>query len=104
MLRSVAVTLLLAAAAHAETLSLPRDSPRWQLEGEAKVAEYQGRKAIRLDGGDAIVKDFAMRDGIIDVDVATTGKRGFFGFDVRIGILIFGAKLEGGGCRPLRRS
>jgi len=80
----LAVTLLLAAAAHAQTLSLPPDSPRWQLEGEAKVAEYQGRKAIRLDGGDAIVKGFALRDGIIDVDVATTAKRGFFGFDVRI--------------------
>jgi len=80
----IAVILLLAAAAHAETLFLPPDSPRWQLEGEAKAADYLGRKAIRLDGGDAIVKDFTMRDGVIDVDVATTAKRGFFGFDVRI--------------------
>ncbi len=84
MVRTIAVILLLAVASCAETLSLPPDSPRWQMEGEAKVAEYQGRKAIRLDGGDAIVKDFLMRDGVIDVDVATTAKRGFFGFDVRI--------------------
>src|SRR5215471_14588225 len=84
MVRIIATVLLLAAAALGQTLSLPPDSPRWQLDGEAKVAEFQGRKAIRLDGGDAIVKDFTMRDGVIDVDVATTAKRGFFGFDVRI--------------------
>lgn len=84
MVRTVAVSLLLTLASFGETLSLPPDSPRWQLEGEARVAEYQGRKAIRLDGGAAIVKDFTMRDGVIDADVATTAKRGFFGFDARI--------------------
>ncbi len=54
------------------------------MEGEAKVAEYLGRKAIMLNGGAAVLKHFEMRDGIIDVDVATPAKRGFFGFDVRI--------------------
>ncbi len=67
-----------------QTLSLPPDSPRWDLEGEAKPAEYQGRKALLIDGGAAVVKDFEMRDGVIDVDVATPAKRGFFGFDIRI--------------------
>jgi NADH:ubiquinone oxidoreductase subunit len=66
------------------TLSLPPDSPRWELEGQAKPAEYQGRKALLIDGGAAVVKDFEMRDGVIDVDIATPAKRGFFGFDVRI--------------------
>src|SRR5690242_2144163 len=87
MLRNLATVLLLASASFAQapqSLSLPPDSPRWQLEGEAKVADFQGRIAIRLDGGDAIVKDFTLRDGVIDVDVATTAKRGFFGFDARI--------------------
>lgn len=87
MLRTLTTILVLAAVSMAQstqTLSLPPDSPRWELQGEAKVAEYQGRKAIRLDGGAAIVKDFTMRDGVIDVDVATTAKRGFFGFDARI--------------------
>ena len=65
-------------------LSVPEDSPRWDMEGDAKVTEYLGRKAIRLNGGAAVLKDFEMRDGIIDVDVATPAKRGFFGFDVRI--------------------
>ena len=67
-----------------QTLSVPADSPRWDLQGEAKVAEYQGRKCLLLDGGAAILKDFEMRDGVIDADVAITGKRGFVGFDFRL--------------------
>ena len=41
-----------------QTLSIPADSPRWDLQGEAKVSEYLGRKCIALEGGAAIVKDF----------------------------------------------
>ena len=68
----------------AQTLSIPPDSPRWQLEGQAKPAEYLGRKCLYMDGAAAIVKDFEMRDGVLDVDVATPASRGFFGFDFRI--------------------
>jgi hypothetical protein len=71
-------------AAPPQTLSVPPDSPRWELEGQAKPAEYQGRKCLFLDGGAAILKDFEMRDGVLDVDVATPAIRGFFGFDFRI--------------------
>jgi hypothetical protein len=67
-----------------QTLSIPADSPRWDLEGQAKVAEYQGRKCLFLDGGAAVVKDFEMRDGVVDVDIATPAKRGFFGIQFRI--------------------
>jgi hypothetical protein len=65
-------------------LALPADSPRWELEGEAKPAEYQGRKCLLLSGGAASIKDFDMRDGVVDVDVATPAKRGFFGIQFRI--------------------
>ena len=65
-------------------LALPPDSPRWELEAEAKPAEYKGRACLRLDGGAAIVKDLEFRDGVIDVDVATPAKRGFFGIQFRI--------------------
>jgi len=81
------LALAFAAAAKSQTtqpLSVPPDSPRWDLQGEAKVAEYQGRKALLIDGGAAILKDFEMRDAVIDVDVATPAARGFFGFDIRI--------------------
>jgi hypothetical protein len=71
-------------AQNEQPLAVPPDSPRWQLEGNAKPAEYQGRKCLLLDGGDAVLKDFEMRDGVIDVDVATPATRGFFGFDIRI--------------------
>ncbi len=82
-----ALTLLFESAAFCQTpqtLSLPPDSTRWALEGQAKVAEYQGRKSILLDGGAATVNDFEMRDGVIDVDVATPASRGFFGIQFRI--------------------
>jgi hypothetical protein len=82
-----ALALLFESAAHSQTpqtLSIPADSPRWDLQGQAKPAEYQGRKCLLLDGGAAVLKDFEMRDGVIDVDVATPAKRGFFGFQFRI--------------------
>jgi hypothetical protein len=65
-------------------ISVPADSPRWALEGQAKPAEYQGRKCLFLDGGGATLNDFEMRDGVIDVDVATPASRGFFGIQFRI--------------------
>jgi hypothetical protein len=86
-LAACTLVLLSSAAAHsqpAQALSVPADSPRWDLEGQAKVAEYQGRKCLLLDGGAAVVKDFEMRDGVIDVDVATPANRGFFGIQFRI--------------------
>jgi hypothetical protein len=65
-------------------LAVPADSPRWQLEGQAKVAEYEGRKSVFLDGGAAVLNGFEMRDGVIDVDIATPASRGFFGIQFRI--------------------
>jgi hypothetical protein len=65
-------------------LSLSPDSPRWELEGQAKPADYQGRRCLFLDGGIAAVKDFEMRDAAIDVDIITPASRGFFGIQFRI--------------------
>jgi len=67
-----------------QPLSIPVDSPRWDLQGQAKAAEYQGRKCLFLDGGAATLKDFEMRDGIVDLDVATPASRGFFGIQFRL--------------------
>src|SRR5689334_1847937 len=67
-----------------QPLSVPPDSPRWDLQQGAQQAEYLGRKCLKLDGGAAVLKDFEMRDGVLDVDVAASAKRGFFGFDFRI--------------------
>jgi len=85
---AILMSLAATAAAISQTapppLSVPADSSRWLLEATAKVVDYQGRKAILLDGGAATLKDFEMRDGVIDVDVATSAPRGFFGFQFRI--------------------
>ena len=67
----------------AQALAIPPDSPRWELQGKASTAEYLGRKALLLDGGTATLKDFVLRDGVIDVDVATPAARGFFGIQFR---------------------
>src|SRR6516165_6472980 len=67
-----------------QALSVPPDSSQWDLQGRATRAEYQGRKCLLLDGGAAVLNAFEMRDGIIDVDVATPAKRGFFGIQFRI--------------------
>ena len=53
-----------------------KEKPRWR--------NIKAARCLLLDGGAAILKDFEMRDGVIDVDVATPAKRGFFGFDFRI--------------------
>uniref|UniRef100_Q01VM4 3-keto-disaccharide hydrolase domain-containing protein n=1 Tax=Solibacter usitatus (strain Ellin6076) TaxID=234267 RepID=Q01VM4_SOLUE len=88
MLRHLVLGVILSACAlslrAAEPLSIPADSPRWGLEGQAKPAEYQGRKCLFLDGGAAVLNDLEMRDGVIDVDVATPARRGFFGIQFRI--------------------
>ena len=84
---AVCALVLLAGSGQAPTHahSVPPDSPRWDLEGQAKPAEYQGRRCLFLDGGAAVLKDVEVRDGVIDVDVATPAARGFFGIQFRIG-------------------
>ena len=70
--------------APAQSVSVSPDSARWNLEGEAKPVEYLGRKSLYISGGGATLKDLELRDGVIDVDVATPAIRGFFGIQFRI--------------------
>ena len=86
------LTLLLAAtslipnpagAQSAGAVALPPDSAHWAFEGGAEVTEYLGRRCMMLDGGAATVKDLDLRDGVIDMDVATPAPRGFFGIQFR---------------------
>jgi hypothetical protein len=86
LLLAVSTGLLLSTTSMSgqQVLSVPPESPRWELEQNAKVADYQGRQSLMLDGGAATLKDFEMRDGVIDVDIATPAKRGFFGIQFRI--------------------
>jgi hypothetical protein len=82
-----ALALVFQLSAHSQTpqtIAVPADSPRWNLDGQARVADYQGRRSLLLNGGAATLKDFEMRDGVVDVDVATPARRGFFGIQFRI--------------------
>ena len=86
-LLSMSIALLLSVPGHSQTsqpLAVPPDSPRWDLQEEAKPVDYQGRKCLLLNGGAAVLKDFAMRDGVIDVDISTPANRGFFGIQFRM--------------------
>jgi hypothetical protein len=86
-LSAIALSLLAPCLAHAQAsaaIQLAPDSPRWEMQGKARVADYLGRPSIFLDGGAAVIKDLELRDGIIDVDVATPAARGFFGIQFRI--------------------
>jgi hypothetical protein len=65
-------------------VSVPPESPRWSLQGKANPADFLGRKCLFLDGGAAVLEDLEMRDGVVDVDVATPATRGFFGIQFRI--------------------
>jgi len=80
------VVACLAAAAHAqapEVLAVAPASPRWELQGNAKPSRVHDRDCLFLDGGAATLKDFEMRDGVVDVDVETPAARGFFGVHFR---------------------
>jgi len=72
-----------AGAQSAGVVTLSPDSAHWLFEGQAEVTEYLGRRCIMLDGGAATAKGLELRDGVIDLDVATPAKRGFFGIQFR---------------------
>src|ERR1044071_4143681 len=56
------------------------DSPRWQVsDPNARREEYLGRRSLYLTSGFAVLKEALFEDGLIDVDVATTGLVSFAG-------------------------
>ncbi|HEY1905475.1 MAG TPA: hypothetical protein VGG91_05510, partial [Myxococcaceae bacterium] len=57
-------TVALAAPSPAQAGAIPLDASRWELEGNAKILEHQGRPSILLDGGAATLKNFDMRDAV----------------------------------------
>ena len=71
-------------ATAADTFEVAPRSARWELEGNAKPAVYRGKQCLQLDGGAALLKDFELSDGVVDVDVATPAARGFFGIQFRL--------------------
>jgi hypothetical protein len=83
-LRAALLVVTAPTGATNEPLSVPTDSAHWNLQANAKVVEYAGRKCLLLDGGAAVLKDFVMRDAVMDMDVTTSRKRGFLGIQFRL--------------------
>jgi hypothetical protein len=84
LLGTALLTPVGAGAQSAGAVALPPDSAHWVFEGRAQPTQYLGRRCIMLDGGAATVKDLDLRDGVIDMDVATPAARGFFGIQFRV--------------------
>src|SRR4029079_2555491 len=75
----------IASHAHDAPRGFPPQTLHWELEGNAKPATYEGRPCLFMNGAAAVAKDLVMRDGVIDVDVATTATvRGFLGVQFRV--------------------
>ncbi|HJQ33101.1 MAG TPA: hypothetical protein VJ866_13015 [Pyrinomonadaceae bacterium] len=56
------------------------DSARWQVyDPNARREEYLGRRSLYLTSGFAVLKDAVFEDGVVEVDVATTGLVSFAG-------------------------
>jgi len=83
MKRSAGLTLgscLLAVATFADNENVPFDSDRWEIEAEEwRFEEYLGQSSLFLKGGVAVIKDSALRDGIIEFDIAFPEDRNFVG-------------------------
>lgn len=81
MSRPVLIALALLAAAaglHAETV--PFDDPAWRIEGDAILhLEYQGRQALYLQNGFAVLPEVTLENGVVEFDMAFSAERGFSG-------------------------
>lgn len=59
---------------------VPFDSNRWEISGETAVRmEYNGKKALYLYDGRAVLDDDRIEDGVIEFDIAFSAERGFSG-------------------------
>ena len=60
--------------------TVPFVAQNWEIDpGSSEIVDYLGRKALRLKGGTALVKDAVFSDGVIELDIAFSGERGFMG-------------------------
>jgi hypothetical protein len=60
------------------------DSGRWEIKDQkGRVEEHLGRKSLYLTSGFAYLKDAALEDGVIEVDIAVPKRRSFVGIVFR---------------------
>ncbi len=67
-------------AALPSTQEVPLDSPRWDHSAaDATRVEHLGRDSLHLLSGTLLLRDTALRNGVIEFDVALPEARGFIG-------------------------
>lgn len=63
---------------------VPFSDERWQIEAEeSEQLQHLGQDALRIKGGSALLADTAIKNGIVEFDIATDGARGFAGLMFR---------------------
>lgn len=63
---------------------IPFESDRWEISSQAHlVMEYQGKEALYLHNGTAVLKKPSFKNGIIEFNIAFTRERGFTGITWR---------------------
>ncbi len=80
MLRPVCAIIFLLGtnALGAETVTF--DDSRWSLTADrAELVEYQGKQALLLHNGRAVLDEVDLRDGVVEFDIAFGAERGFSG-------------------------
>lgn len=80
-MRLTALALLLTAALHAQT-NVPFDAARWQLIGDFPHEGF-GTDTLGLHGGDVLLKDVSLADGVLEVDILPATRAGFAGLIFR---------------------
>jgi hypothetical protein len=77
------LTVLASLAGAAEPI--PFDSPRWKIEAtESNIEEYEGKTALVMRGGLALIEDADFTDGVIEYFCAFPEARAFVGATWRV--------------------
>lgn len=77
--------LFMCLALPAAATEVPFSDSRWQFTGDsAEVVTVDGREALHLRNGRAVLPDAAFVEGIIEFDVMVTPERGFHGIHFRM--------------------
>lgn len=84
-MRATCSVLLAGLALPVAAVEMPFSDPRWQFIGErAEVINLDGREALHLHNGRAVLPDAAFINGIVEFEVMVTPERGFHGIHFRV--------------------
>lgn len=80
MMTDMACLMLAAGVAAASPVEVPFDDERLVVSGNAHMlTRYQGRDALYLHHGTALLDGVTLEDGVVEFHVAFSGERGFVG-------------------------